>query len=78
MRLLHTSDWHLGRTFHRVDLLDAQRTFLRWLLEQAVAHEVDAVVVSGDIFDRAVPNVEAIALAAQRFSGLNAAREVTR
>ena len=63
MRLLHTSDWHLGRTFHRVDLLDAQRTFLRWLLEQAVAHEVDAVVVSGDIFDRAVPNVEAIALA---------------
>jgi len=63
VRLLHTSDWHLGRTFHRVDLLGAQRTFLAWLLERAVADEVDVVVVSGDIFDRAVPNVEAVSLA---------------
>jgi exonuclease SbcD len=62
VRLLHTSDWHLGRSFHRVDLIDAQRAFLTWLVEQSVAHEVDAVIVAGDIFDRAVPNVDAVAL----------------
>lgn len=63
MRLLHTSDWHLGRSFHRVDLTDAQRDFLTWLLAQSIDQRVDAVVVSGDIFDRAVPSVDAVALA---------------
>jgi exonuclease SbcD len=48
--------------------LDAQRSFLAWLLELAVSRDVDAVVVSGDIFDRAVPNVEAVALASRALS----------
>ena len=63
MRLIHTSDWHLGRSFHRVDLIDAQRDFLTWLLAQAVEQNVDAVLVSGDVFDRAVPSVDAVRLA---------------
>lgn len=63
MRLLHTSDWHLGRSFHRVDLIDAQRDFLTWLIATAVDRKVDAVLVSGDIFDRAVPSVDAVTLA---------------
>ena len=63
MRLLHTSDWHLGRSFHRVDLIDAQREFLTWLVAQAVEQHVDAVLVSGDFYDRAVPSVDAVRLA---------------
>lgn len=55
MRLLHTSDWHLGRSFHRVNMLDAQAGFLAHLVETVRAREVDAVLVSGDVYDRAVP-----------------------
>jgi exonuclease SbcD len=62
MRLLHTSDWHLGRTLHGETLLPYQAAFLEWLLDQAVSHQVDAVVVAGDIYDRAVPGTDAVAL----------------
>lgn len=62
MRLLHTSDWHLGRSLISVPLIDEQRVFLQWLVEQARAHEVDGVLISGDVYDRAVPSVEAIGL----------------
>ena len=62
MRLLHTSDWHLGRSFHREDLLGAQATFVDFLVETVASAGVDAVVVSGDIYDRALPSVDAVAL----------------
>lgn len=55
MRLLHTSDLHLGRAFHRVNLLGAQAAFVDHLVETVRAREVDAVLVAGDIYDRAVP-----------------------
>jgi DNA repair protein SbcD/Mre11 len=62
MRLLHTSDWHLGRTLHGVDLLAHQSAFLDHLVEVARAEQVDAVLVAGDVYDRAIPPVEAVAL----------------
>ncbi|GAA2980964.1 MULTISPECIES: exonuclease SbcCD subunit D [Streptomyces] len=62
MRILHTSDWHLGRSFHRVPLLDAQAVFLDHLVETVARHEVDAVVVAGDVYDRAVPPLTAVRL----------------
>ena len=62
MRFLHTSDWHLGRTLHRTDLRDAQETFLDHLVETTREQRVDAVLVAGDIYDRAVPSVDAVAL----------------
>ncbi|KQX57425.1 MULTISPECIES: exonuclease SbcCD subunit D [unclassified Streptomyces] len=62
MRLLHTSDWHLGRSFHRVGLLDAQAAFLDHLVATVHAHEVDAVLVAGDVYDRAVPPLTAVEL----------------
>ncbi|MEV6398119.1 exonuclease SbcCD subunit D [Streptomyces sp. NPDC051907] len=62
MRLLHTSDWHLGRSFHRVSLLDAQAAFLDRLVETVRAREVDAVLVAGDVYDRAVPPLAAVEL----------------
>ncbi len=62
MRLIHTSDWHLGRRLHGEDLLEHQATFLGWLRDLAVAEAVDAVLVSGDVYDRAQPGAEAIRL----------------
>ncbi|MFI0233195.1 exonuclease SbcCD subunit D [Streptomyces sp. NPDC017086] len=62
MRLLHTSDWHLGRAFHRVNLLGAQAEFIGHLVTAVREREVDAVVVSGDVYDRAVPPLAAVEL----------------
>ncbi|MET9728534.1 exonuclease SbcCD subunit D [Streptomyces zaomyceticus] len=62
MRLLHTSDWHLGRSFHRVGLLDAQAAFLDHLVATVHEHRVDAVLVAGDVYDRAVPPLPAVEL----------------
>ncbi|MFF5551929.1 exonuclease SbcCD subunit D [Streptomyces olivaceoviridis] len=62
MRVLHTSDWHLGRAFHRVNLLGAQAEFIGHLVATVREREVDAVVVSGDVYDRAVPPLAAIEL----------------
>ncbi len=62
MRLLHTSDWHLGRSFHRESLHDAQRAFLDHLVAVVRDERVDAVLVAGDVYDRALPGLEAVAL----------------
>ncbi|WP_421107138.1 exonuclease SbcCD subunit D [Streptomyces sp. NEAU-S77] len=62
MRILHTSDWHLGRSFHRVSLLAAQREFLDHLVATVREREVDAVLVAGDVYDRAVPPLAAVEL----------------
>ncbi|MGH3325893.1 MAG: exonuclease SbcCD subunit D, partial [Streptomyces sp.] len=62
MRLLHTSDWHLGRSFHRIPLLDAQRDFLDHLAVTVEEERVDAVLVAGDVYDRAVPPLAAVEL----------------
>ncbi|EGX57011.1 exonuclease [Streptomyces zinciresistens K42] len=62
MRLLHTSDWHLGRAFHRVALLGAQAEFIGHLVTTVRERGVDAVVVSGDVYDRAVPPLAAVEL----------------
>lgn len=70
MRLLHTSDWHLGRTFHGVDLIDAQRNFVAHLVEVARAEDVDAVLVSGDVYDRAIPSLEAVEILEQGLAEL--------
>ncbi|WP_424860588.1 exonuclease SbcCD subunit D [Streptomyces sp. MMS24-I29] len=62
MRILHTSDWHLGRSFHRVSLLEAQAAHLDHMVATVREHEVDAVVVAGDVYDRAVPPLSAVEL----------------
>ncbi len=63
MRILHTSDWHLGRSFHREGMLTHQAAYLDHLLEVVASEQVDLVVVSGDIYDRALPPVDAVRLA---------------
>jgi exonuclease SbcD len=72
MRLLHTSDWHLGRSLHRADLRAAQSAFLDHLVNTVRAEKVDAVLVAGDIYDRAVPSVDAVELCEDALLRLNA------
>jgi exonuclease SbcD len=71
MRLLHTSDWHLGRTLHGVDLLGYQAAYLEHLVELARAEQVDAVLVAGDVYDRAIPSVEAVGVLADALARLS-------
>ncbi len=62
MRLLHTSDWHLGRALHGESMLAAQAGFLDHLVEVVRGERVDLLVVAGDVYDRALPPVDAVAL----------------
>jgi exonuclease SbcD len=62
MRFLHTSDWHLGRTFHGASLLEEQAAALERMVELAREGQVDAVLIAGDIYDRAIPPAEAVRL----------------
>ncbi|HWQ10465.1 MAG TPA: exonuclease subunit SbcD, partial [Holophaga sp.] len=62
MRLLHTSDWHLGRVLHEHSLLEDQKHFLDGLLDHLRVNRYDALLLAGDVFDRAIPPEEAVAL----------------
>jgi exonuclease SbcD len=62
MRLLHTSDWHIGRSLHGTDLLAEQEAVLSGLAALVRAESVDVVVVAGDVYDRAVPSADATAV----------------
>lgn len=72
MRLLHTSDWHLGQTLHQFDRTQEHADFLAWLLDVLVEQRIDVLVVAGDLFDTANPSA-----AAQRqlYEFLTAARK---
>ncbi|GGY94285.1 exonuclease SbcCD subunit D C-terminal domain-containing protein [Pseudoduganella plicata] len=56
MRLLHTSDWHLGQSLHNFDRHYEHQCFLDWLLETIVAEQADALLIAGDVFDNANPS----------------------
>lgn len=75
MRLLHTSDWHVGRTFHGADTLDALADALGAIAGIVREHRVDAVLVAGDVYDSAMPSgrhVEALTLALQEIRAAGA------
>ncbi len=56
MRLLHTSDWHLGQSLHNYDRHYEHQCFLDWLLDTIVSEQADALLVCGDVFDNANPS----------------------
>jgi exonuclease SbcD len=80
MRLLHTSDWHLGRTLHGVNLHEAQSAVLERICELVEdppdGIPVDAVLVAGDVYDRGVPPVESVQLFEWTLSRLSAVTTV--
>ena len=59
MRILHTSDWHIGQRLHERSRLDEHKQFLGWLLETIQKRKVDLLLVSGDIFDTSLPSADA-------------------
>lgn len=59
MKLLHTSDWHVGKTLKGRHRLDEQQAVLAEIVELAITHEVDAVLVAGDLYEHVAPSAEA-------------------
>ncbi len=76
MRMLHTSDWHIGRTFHGQDLLADQELVLSALADLVAEHAVDVVLIAGDIYDRAVPSAEAVQVATRALERIRRAGAV--
>jgi exonuclease SbcD len=74
VRILHTSDWHLGRSFHGVGMLGAQASHVDHLLDVVESERVDLVVLAGDVYDRALPPVDAVELADDTLARLAASR----
>jgi DNA repair protein SbcD/Mre11 len=74
MRILHTSDWHLGRQFHGHGMLTHQAAYADHLIATIESERVDLVLVSGDVYDRALPAVDAVELADDTFARLAASR----
>jgi exonuclease SbcD len=58
MRLLHTSDWHLGQTLHNHERFYEHQRFLDWLLDTLVLEKADVLLVAGDVFDNANPSAQ--------------------
>jgi exonuclease SbcD len=73
MRLLHTSDWHIGRSLHGTDLLAEQESVLGGLAAVVTSEQVDVVVIAGDVYDRAVPSADATGVLDRVLSRLRAA-----
>nr|WP_306670709.1 exonuclease subunit SbcD [Endozoicomonas sp. SESOKO4] len=55
MRILHTSDWHLGQHFMGKSREPEHQAFIRWLLKTVDENSVDAIIIAGDIFDTGTP-----------------------
>ncbi len=71
MKLLHTADWHIGRTLNGYSLLDEQKYAFKQILQIAKDEKVDGIVVAGDIYDRAIPSTDAITTLNEMFKELN-------
>jgi exonuclease SbcD len=73
MRLLHTSDWHIGRKFHQLSLLDDQLAFGTWLADLIKSESIDVVLIAGDLYDRASPAGDAVDVLDEIFTQITAA-----
>jgi exonuclease SbcD len=73
MRILHTSDWHIGRTFHGHSTLEALGVVLAALTDIVREREIDVVAVAGDVFDSATPSAEAFGVLGSALRGIRAA-----
>ncbi|GEO73658.1 DNA repair exonuclease [Levilactobacillus namurensis DSM 19117] len=71
MKFLHTADWHIGKKLHGYDLLTEQRDAYRQIKAIALAEQVDAVVIAGDLYDRALPSEDAVATLDEMLVDLN-------
>lgn len=63
VRILHTADWHLGKTVNEVPMIEDQRHYLHSLIDEVKGKGIDAVIMAGDLYDRSLPPKEAVTLA---------------
>lgn len=70
MRILHTSDWHLGRTFHGTSLHELCKEFVQELVELVSTEHIDAVLISGDVYDQAQPRPDTVSLFSHALSAI--------
>ena len=71
LKIIHTSDWHIGRQFHNVALLEDQRFVLEQIIDYVKTEDVDALVIAGDIYDRSVPPATAVELLDEVFNKIS-------
>lgn len=76
MRILHTSDWHLGRALMGFDLHDPQKVFIDHIIDVVKQEKVDVLLISGDIYDRSMPSLASIDLLDYAFSHLSGLTKV--
>ncbi|CBW26654.1 putative exonuclease [Halobacteriovorax marinus SJ] len=76
MKILHTSDWHLGKKLYKVSRLKEQARFLEWLIDYICDNEIDILLISGDIFDVPTPPNEALKLYFTFLKKLNERKEI--
>lgn len=62
MKIVHTSDWHLGRTLHGYSLVEDQTYILNQLVEYLIKEDIELLIIAGDIYDKSTPSEEAVAL----------------
>lgn len=72
MRLIHTSDWHIGKRFLETDFLEYQTKFCDWLVDVVRSESIECVLIAGDLFDRAAPKADAVDLVDDVFNRLSA------
>ena len=70
MKFLHTADWHIGKIVNEFSMLDDQAFVLNQLVEDIKQMDIDAVIMAGDLYDRAIPPKEAVVLATTIFNRL--------
>jgi exonuclease SbcD len=73
LKILHTSDWHLGRGLHKYDLHEEQREAVNFIVDQAIERKVAAIVISGDVYDRPLPPVASIRILQEAIERLDGA-----
>ncbi len=71
VRFLHTADWHIGKKLHGYDLLNDQENSIDQIIRIAEEEKVEALVIAGDLYDRAVPGVEAVELLNRKLIEIN-------
>lgn len=76
MKFLHTADWHLGKVVHGYPMIAEQKMALQQLLHIIDCEQPDAVVVAGDLYDRAIPPLEAVDLLHETFQAINLERGI--
>ena len=76
MKIIHTSDWHIGKIVNEYSMIDDQKYILNKLIELIDEENADVLMIAGDVYDRSIPPVEAVELLNETLSSLVIDRNV--